>query len=301
MGKTNGKKEPWSDSRGPKGSVVTVEERGYGGNVRLRWGWNGTWYQTESLGFKVRDEDGKLDHDAVDRAIDARNEKYAEVKNGAVTSPVEAGTLTLRDLFKRYDEQVTKVKVRSNDATEETRRRQQRRGKAWLNFLDPNRQGLLAQNVSQEAVRSFIMKRLDGDIGPEGHPQDNGDGVGPTTVEQDVRFLRQVYTWARGERDEHGEPLVPFNPTDNVDIPREDSPTQVAATQEVYRKIRAEAAKEPEGRSWSEIRPYLPRVLDLLATRGAGSPPSAPSATRIFGSALTRSPAQFCGPPTPTR
>lgn len=262
-------RDPWSWSRGPKGSRVTVEERGgYGDIVRLRWGWNGTSYQTESLGFEVRDEDGKLDREAVDEAIDRCNEKYREVREGHGDEPVETDDLTLRDLLNLYDRRVTKRKVQLGDATEETRRRQQRRGKAWSNFLDPDRRGVLANKVKQDDIRAFAAARLAGEIGPEGHPQENGHEVGPTTVARDVPFLRQVYTWAQGERGTDGGPLVPFNPTDNVALPRERNPKQVTATREIYRKLREEAAKEPEGPSWSKLRPYLPRVLDLLAHTG---------------------------------
>lgn len=119
----------WSVTVGPHGAKATVEERRRGGNVYLKAYDSelGT-YRKRSLGFAVRDEDGDLKDEAVERARAAA----AELSNRRLKDDDPLRSTELRDLFRAFRREVLP------DLDERYEAELERAMEFWSSFLGPN-------------------------------------------------------------------------------------------------------------------------------------------------------------------
>lgn len=265
----------WSDSTGVKGATVTVEERSVGNNVRLRWPKGGEYdpsrgYATKSLGFSIRDENGRKVPAKMKRAIKELNRKYDEL-DLEETKRDQPPPKTLRELFDRHDRQYAKHLKGA------TRDRYRARGEAWARVLgmstDPG-------DVTEDRVLGFLDRRSSGAIDARGRtvPPSEREAVGPRTVEKDLVFLQGVYKWAIKQKGWFTEnPVAKLeanhkNKRDNPLWPREKNPKQPVATEALYQAIRPIAAEHQMEIRWNKSRErqrsYLLDLIDIANGTG---------------------------------
>lgn len=112
-----GSSDRWSASVAPHGHTVRVKERTRGGNVYLV-SWNGDrgTHEKTNLKFKVRDADGDLMEDAVERAKEAAAEASNALIRGETLHEETVHMGEVLDLFRR--EELADMSGRHHDEVE---------------------------------------------------------------------------------------------------------------------------------------------------------------------------------------
>ncbi len=145
--------------------------------------------------------------------------------------PLRPQELTLQTLFESYLGEVTLTKSRRIQSQDHQQSR------LFLECFGPNRK---PQHLSRREWDLFIRERSNGRLGSASR---RGRGVGPRTVEKDLRWLSAVLNWATQVSDGQGGYLLDRNPCRGFPFPREQNPNRPILSREEYGAIRAVAGE----------------------------------------------------------
>lgn len=256
------------------GPTVRVEEMlRVGGNVHLKiWsadvGSEGG-YRTQSLGHPVRDEDGELVKEWVEKAKDrAKTERDALEQGGAVRFE----TPTLGNVLDLYRERVLDRQVRDRS---ETQRSVIRRDFEYLeNVLGRDRE--MDQTIGTNEFEDCVVERTTGAVDPRGHPvadPEERQEVSRGTAERPFRTLSMVVDWAQGFRlVERNAFLLDHDPVRGLEFTRGSDPEHIAhysdaeceALLAVADQVGLGRWEDPDGERIS----FLPTLLTLAMNTG---------------------------------
>lgn len=248
----------WSVTVGPHGAKVTAEERERGKNVWLKaYDSEVGTYRTRSLGFAVRDEDGTLIDEAVDRARAAAGElSNRRLQGSQPYESTELGEVT--DAFRR------EVMPDLNDAY---RNELDRAIDFWEAFLgrdfDMEEFGLREWNAARR-------KRGSGELDARGNrvPKKKRREVGPRTQKKTLRALRRICRFARDYRLRGADTLLDRDPTRGLDYPEEDDPNRPVMGDDRFEQM-LEAAAEHRRRDGDEkVRSCIRELLIVVGETG---------------------------------
>jgi integrase len=249
----------WAEAFGPYGFKVRVEERRPGGTLYARlpvlpYPGDGPRYQQVSL-----------EHNDKDRAKEwARTEaeKLRAGTSGALDPVPTAGRI-----FALY---TTETRPDKGKSTQEL---DTRASKIWTRWLGADKD--LSKLMPSE-WRGFIRARASGEIDAQGQsvPETDADGkrlrraVRPRTVENDCEWLMWVLNWATKERDADGRYLLKENPARGFEIPHEQNPRRVVATQDRLEALLAVADRVlmdvRQNKKRVAVRSYFRELLELV-------------------------------------
>lgn len=197
-----GTEDRWTFSAGPHGYTVRVEERRPGANVYLKsWDGDAGKHRKTSLGFPVRDADGELIEDAVERAEEAA----AEASNALIrgNTPHERAAATVGevcDLFRREE-------IRDMDGKHA--RGTRRAVELIENYLGRDFE---IGKLGPREWNALRRDRASGRIDAYGHPvpdRDDRSERSTRTVQKTLKVLRQVCRFAARWRRPDGSFLLP--------------------------------------------------------------------------------------------
>ena len=268
--------EPWRYKAGGRGfSVIVYERRGLGGVVYAKtWSQPDGRYLKKSLGYRMRDEAGKLIPERVGEAEAYALEQSAKLHRGA--EALRQGQVRLGQVIRAYLEHRTPRKSLREQGVDE------RLAELWKRFLGAGKDPHL---VSMREWESFIDQRLSGEIDGRGSrvpdPQKRRP-VRPGTVGGDLDWLGGVFRWATRWRLASGTYLMRENPVRGFEVPTSANPRRPVASQDRYEVIRAKADEHTMEIRWNgkrtPARSYLAELLDI--TNGTGRRISAVCALR---------------------
>ena len=172
---------------------------------------------------------------------------------------------TLGDVVHGYLEHATPAKGSRE------RRADPRRAEMWLRVLGAERNLVEIRRRDWDA---FIRDRTEGAIDARGRAVavDRRRSVRARTVQADCLWLKAVFAWAAGWRDDTGQYLVEGDPLRGLKAPKERNPRQPVATMERYLAIRAVSDQVLMEIRWhgrrEGARSHLSEVLDLAVHTG---------------------------------
>lgn len=264
--------EKWSHTEGERPNTVTVSERRRGGPVYVKvWDSGAGKYVRRSLKFKVRDEDGDLIPEAVEKAETYAMEQALKRKKGRGEPWTD--TVTLAKVFAEYERRRTPKKSERVQAAD------RRCIEMWTRLLgadtDPHDVGL-------DEWENALEPRKSGRVDARGNsvPEGERSPVGNRVVEKDGRWLHAVFRWAsrhrwkRGPR--KGEEIMRENPvaglTDEDHLPREKNPTNDPISQERHEAMLSVAPEIRMEIRWGGKRQRVPSYLRelLVIANGTG-------------------------------
>lgn len=202
----------WSVSVGPHGHAVRVEERRRGGNVYLV-SWNGEKGRPEktSLGFRVRDAEGKLIEEATERAKRAALEASNELIRGEAPHERKTTLGEVLDLF------------RAEELVEMTGRHEAEVRRDVALFETYFGRGFELGKLGPREWNALRRDRGSGRIDSRGEPVRDKDARrerSARTVQKTLKTLRQVCRFAARWRRPDGSFLLPEgDPTRGLDLP----------------------------------------------------------------------------------
>lgn len=270
--------EPFDETvkTGGWGNYVRVREKGGrpGAEAVLLWTARTageTGYESETLGFAVRDGAGDLVPEAVDEAVDEARNLSVLLQRGRL--PEEARPeepTTLGEMFDAYREEMIPTKER------EYRRRELRRSLAcWETYLG---RGFAVEDFGRREWESFTRDRTSGRIDSTGEVVPDAKErreVSRTTAGQDLKTLRQVCTWgAEWRLPAEGGFLLDRDPTRGLPIPKNRDPKRPVCGEDRYRRLLegAEAVRvghlDGEDAPDEKVRPPLREILVLCWETG---------------------------------
>lgn len=257
----------WSASVGPHGHTVRVEERTRGGNVYLI-SWNGDrgTHEKTSLGFPVRDADGDLIDEAVDRAKAAAAEASNALIRGEdplIDDEPEPATLgEVADLFR--SEEIVDMTGRHRDEVE-------REVDLFERYFGRD---LELGTLGPREWNSLRRDRESGRIDSHGTPvedKDNRTERSVRTTQKTLKVLRQLCRFAAQWRRPDGSFLLPDgDPTRGLDLPTPTDPRRPICDDDLLAGMLAAADDHTiRGADGDERRSCL-RELTLVAA-GTGA------------------------------
>ncbi len=205
----------WKHSIGPRGATVMVAERTRGGNVRIGARdpkIRGTCWR--SLSFRVRDADGNLIPEHVERA----KAEAAKLSNRLIQGHgMPAREPTLRDLITRFERDVLPDMTGKHEV--ETKRHVE----LLRRTLGPRK----ATDIGSPDWTWLQRSIMSGEIDAHGRTVAEGKRrkVGPRSAAKVLKTLRHVCRHALSVRRD-GRPLVPFDPTTGLDLPTTKDPAR---------------------------------------------------------------------------
>jgi len=242
-----------------RGARVVIRERAYGGNVRI-----GAYDPTiggtawRSLGFKVRDAEGYLIKEAEKQAKLAATELSTALIRGA--SPREHD-VTVGELVRLFE----------NDGLPSLRgqHRAEMKRELWLirRVLGPS---MKVEDIGAPEWNHLQRQREKGAV--DGSGRRVGDPnkrrpVGPRTVQKTLKALRQVCRFGMETR-RNGKPLVAFDPTAGLKLPKNPNPRQPVYTDANYGTL-LKAGRAHTMRVSGRFAPsYLPTLIVLCYETG---------------------------------
>lgn len=204
-----------------------------------------------------------LKHSDVEKAKEEAADLHAKLVKGE--KALQGGSLTLSRLFTLYR------KHRSPQKSKGEQKGDARRAKLWTRVLGSEKD---PHEISRAEWEGFIEARSAGEIDArgrrKGHPEYNGQPVGPRTVERDLRFLLAVLNWAKDWRTSNGY-LLRENVCRGYPVPKEKNPAQPIATDERVQKIRDVAPQVTMDVTWGEKREEVPSHLPALFELAVGT------------------------------
>lgn len=247
----------WSTSVGPHGHTVRVEERKRGGNVYLvSWNGDAGKHEKTSLGFPVRDAEGKLIEEAVKRAEEAALEAANQLIRGE--TPHERATTLgeAADLFRA--EEVAEMSGRHES---EVRRD--------LELLEEYLgRGFELETLGPREWNALRRDRGSGRIDSRGNRvpmKKNRRERSARTVQKTLKTLRQLCRFAARWRRPDGSFLLPDgDPTRGLDLPTPKDPNRpvcsdellaglLEAAPEITRRVRGDGENQEAGTCLREL------------------------------------------------
>ena len=253
------KRTCWSWRVGSRGARVVVRERTYGGNIRI-----GAYDPTiggtawRSLGFKVRDADGRLIKEAETQAKKAATELSTALIRGA--SPRDHD-VTVGELVRLFEQ----------DGLPSLRGRHRAEMKRELRLirrvLGPHTK---AENLGAPEWNYLKRQRETGAVDGNGcrvSDPDKRRPVGPRTVQKALKALRQVCRFGLETR-RNGKPLLAFDPTAGFKLPKNPNPLQPVYTDANYRALLKASREHTMRVGGCYVPSYLPTLLVLCYETG---------------------------------
>lgn len=240
---------------GSKPNTVRVYRRKGRKNLYIR-----TW-NAEKGGWDKR----SLGHDTVERAKAEAAELHAKLAKGE--QAMREGRVPLGRLFALYE------KHRTPQKSESEQNGDARRIEMWTRVLGAEKD---PQRIGRAEWQAFIEARSEGEIDARGRPEDHPDhqdrdGVGPRTVERDLRFLLAVLNWGADWQTGDGY-LLSENVCRGYPVPQEKNPSRPVATDERVETIRGVVRDVTMDVTWGEKRKsvpsHLPCLFDLAVETG---------------------------------
>ncbi|MCH8938668.1 MAG: hypothetical protein IH966_04525, partial [Gemmatimonadetes bacterium] len=240
----------WVFKTGPHGSRVTVEERKLGGPVRLKsFDSRSLGYRTRSLKFGVRDAEGRLMPEAVERAKCAAS----DLSNRLIHGQAVTRATTVGELIKRFRlDELPNMQPRHRTAVE-------RELTLLETFLGPRFE---VEKLSPREWSSLARQRASGEIDAVGSRVANTEArreVGARTVAISLKTLRQVCRWGSTCRRADGSFLLSHDPTRGLTAPTEKNPTRPLIDDTEYEAM-IEAA--------DSVHPYVRSLLIIAGETG---------------------------------
>jgi len=247
----------WRESVGPRGATVAVGERRWGGNVRLgaqdprikgtRW---------RSLGFRVRDAEGELIPDRVERAraeaARLSNLLIAGEEPEAPKAPPPEPTVS--ELLAQFERDV--VPGLRGKHRQETERQ--------LELLRRTLGTKTAIDIDGSVWLWLQRSLMSGEIDARGRPvpKEKRRPVGPRTAAKLLKTLRFVCTHAFTVK-RNGRRLIPSDPTAKLKLPRNPDPAQPICDDRTLEKV-----MEAAGSHTMRVRggAYVPSPMPVLLT-----------------------------------
>ncbi|MFC1791329.1 tyrosine-type recombinase/integrase [Gemmatimonadota bacterium] len=213
MGST---KKGWSYSAGERGrNRVRAFEDAKTGILTLE-------YYESYLGRPSQRRRVSVGHRDYNRAKRQVDEAAARLGQEKVPS---ASHLTLQQLFENY------VRERTPQKSLQVQDQDRRLAKLFLQCFGPSRK---PGELSRREWDLYIRDRRSGQLKPKGCLK---DGVGPRTVEKELRWLHAVFNWATRVSVGRGEYLVDRNPLKGLPFPKEKNPARPTITEEQYQSL----------------------------------------------------------------
>lgn len=239
---------------GSKPNTVRVYKRSGRTNLYVR-----TW-DSEAGCWRKR----SLGHDNIEKAKEEAAELHAKLVKGE--KAMREGTVPLSRLFALYEKHRTPQKSTSEQDVDA------RRIKMWTRVLGADKD---PHKIGRAEWQAFIEARSAGEIDargrPEGHPDYNGQEVGPRTIEADLRFLLAVLNWGTDWQTGDGY-LLNENPCRGYPVPQEKNPSRPVATDQRVEAIRGVYREVTMDVTWGEEREsvpsHLPCLFDLAVETG---------------------------------
>jgi integrase len=194
---------------------VTAEERKFGGAVRLKsYDPRIQGYVTRSLKFSVRDAEGTLIEEAVDRAKSAA----ADLVNALIKGDAILRKTTMKELVRAF----------TRDELPGMKERYRKAVKRELDLLEAFfAKAYHLEDLTPREWNALARQRASGEINSSGEavtdPKDRRP-VGARTVAITLKTLRQLCRWGAAARRSNGSFLLSQDPTRGLKVPSEKNP-----------------------------------------------------------------------------
>jgi len=171
-------------------------------------------YVTRSLRFSVRDADGKLIEEAVDRAKSAA----ADLVNALIKGNAILRKTTMKELIRAF----------KRDELPGMKERYRKAVKRELDLLEAFLgKGYQLEDLTPREWNALARQRASGEIDSKGQavtdPKDR-QSVGARTVAITLKTLRQLCRWGAASRRPNGSFLLSQDPTRGLKVPYEKNP-----------------------------------------------------------------------------
>lgn len=265
----------WTISVGPHGAKVRAREHPRpGANVYLfAWDPDMGANRKQSLGFKVRDADGKLmteplpdeKRSPVQKAKDAAAELSNRLIRGEAPQEETAPDATVGRVFDLFRDQEI-----HNGLSDSHKAELQRGLDAWETFLG---RSFDLREMGVRQWNAFKRQRASGEIDSRGNKvraTKKRREVAPRTVAKDLKTLRQVCRFAARYR-EDGQFILDADPTRGLELPSEPNPRRPVADDQTLAKLLKVADKVRVGHvdeDKEKMRAPLRELLILAAHTG---------------------------------
>jgi len=250
--------KPWVDRVGSYGARVRVAERRVGGPVYVTFPGPDGSRRWKSLRFRVRDSEGRLLPEAIQRA----KRMAAQISNRVIEGelPVEH-VLSLGELFDVF----------RHEAVSEQEGKYQHEVKVALQFWE----AFLGRGfeIAKFGLKEWTAARRDRESGTRDckgvfvSDADARKTCGPRSVSKTLQTLRQACRFGTHYRRPDGSFLLNIDPTRGLPFPKELNPARPICDDERFERLLAVADRIPLGR-WLGERSYLRELLILAGHTG---------------------------------
>jgi hypothetical protein len=242
-------KKRWVFKTGPHGSKVTVEERKFGGAVRLKsYDSTSGGYVTRSLRFSVRDAEGKLIEEAVERAKGAA----ADLSTALIKGEAILREATMQELIRRF---------RRDELPGMTGRHRKAVARELTLIETFFGKEFHVERLSPREWNALTRQRETGAIDAKGSPVPSAkrQQVGARTVAITLKTLRQLCRWGSTCRRNDGSFLLAHDPTRGQKVPSERNPTREWLDDEEFEAMVAAA---------DTVHPFVHSLLVIAGESG---------------------------------
>jgi integrase len=211
-----------------------------------------------SLGFRVRDADGRLISEAV---VEAKRQA-SNLSNLLIRKERPTRIVTVADLFRLFQrDEVAALHGKHGDETE-------RALEAWKRFLGSRTP---VERVGVREWKAYSRDRASGEMDARGGRVSNPEKrrpVGPRTVAKDLKVLRQACIFGTRYRTRDGGFLLRVDPTRGLPLPSEKNPARPVADDATLTALMEKAANVTMRHGSDEVRTPLRELLILAAYTG---------------------------------
>ena len=213
---------------------VNLEETGVRVRVYERPGSSSIWYSVVQGGKKVRKSLQTGDRTLAEERAKAIARELAR----AHLTGEDMRSLTLKQVFHLYRQE--KLPLLSEGRAKLAETHIDLFAEAWGADFE-------VANLSPSHVARFVAARRSGALAPSLNGRE-AMGVRDGTIDGDFRWLRSVFHFARRHK-VGGRPVLPANPLEDLEWPKEKNPHKPIASQERYTRTQEHTdSVDPEGR-----------------------------------------------------
>ncbi len=248
----------WKWKVGPHGATVTAKERTFGGSVYLfAYDRELNGLRKRSLGFVVRDAEGRLIQANVERARRAAS----DLSNTLLRGDTLAHQVSIAELFELYRRELLPWQSKAH------RRDTERALELWQRFLGSR---FVVSRFGVREWNAMIRQLGSGEIDGRGHRVTDPGRRRPVsnrTLQKALKVFRHVCRFGSHYRRRDGSFLLDADPTRGLQLPSNPNPRRVVADDDLYDQLLAVADQVQMERRQSQ-RSYLRELLILAAHTG---------------------------------